>query len=58
MSLNALSAVSGLKIANNNAVEQNVTIYADFPGVTVESEIQNAFNNMELQASQFAFKTN
>lgn len=38
----------------NQELNQNVTIYADFPGVSVEAEIQQAFNSMEMSALQYA----
>jgi hypothetical protein len=41
--------------ANNSQVlEQQVTIEANFPGVTERSEIEEAFNNLINKASQFA----
>jgi len=43
-----LAAATTASIVNSNDLNQNVTIYAEFPGVSVEAEIQNAFNAMEM----------
>ena len=52
----SLAAATTTSIANSNDLNQNVTIYAEFPGVSVEAEIQNAFNAMEMQAIQYAHR--
>ena len=41
----------------NSAVEQNVHITAEFPGVRDSKEIEDALNNLINSASQYAFKT-
>lgn len=50
-----LSAALGTNIMGGNGnLEQNVTINAEFPGVSDRYEIEAAFNNMYNQATQFA----
>ena len=39
---------------NETTIEQNVHIEASFPGVTDRNELQEAFNNLVNQASQYA----
>lgn len=43
-------------VITNNELKQNVTINADFPGATSSAEIENAFNNLLLNASQYMLK--
>lgn len=38
--------------------EQNITIYAEFPGAVEHDEIRTAFDDLINRASQYAFKTN
>lgn len=40
-----------------DTIEQNVTIYAEFPNATDHSEIEEAFRNLSNLASQYAFKS-
>ena len=62
--LNAMSASQGLtsllgygKINDSReSLEQNVTIHAEFPGVSDRNEIQEAFNNLINAASQYAHR--
>ncbi len=62
--LNAMSASQGLtsllgygKINDSrDSLEQNVTIHAEFPGVSDRNEIQEAFNNLINAASQYAHR--
>ena len=39
---------------NESVIEQSVHIEASFPGVSERSEIEEAFNNLINQASQYA----
>jgi hypothetical protein len=39
---------------SHEAMEQNVHIEANFPGVSSSNEIEEAFNNLINQASQYA----
>ena len=39
---------------HKESLEQNVTIHAEFPGVSDRNEIQEAFNNLINAASQYA----
>ena len=60
--LNAMSASQGLTSLlgagrigeHKESLEQNVTIHAEFPGVSDRNEIQEAFNNLINAASQYA----
>ena len=47
----------GYNKSSNKDLEnkQNITIYADFPGVSVEGEIQRAFDDLAMQAIQYAY---
>lgn len=38
-------------------IDQNVTINADFPGVSNAKEIEKAFNSLENMATQKAYST-
>ena len=52
-SLFTLSATSGVA-SNNEVLEQNVTIQAEFPNATDHNEIEEAFRNLVNTASQYA----
>ena len=52
-SLSTLSATSGVA-SNNEVLEQNVTIQAEFPNATDHNEIEEAFRNLVNTASQYA----
>lgn len=41
---------------NAQSLEQEVTIHAEFPGVTNHNEIEEAFNNLVNRASQYAHR--
>ena len=40
-------------IGGSETIQQNITIQADFPGVQSHFEIEEAFNNLSLKASQY-----
>lgn len=40
-------------VSNNSEIKQDIIINAEFPSVTSESEIQNAFSNLLNKATQF-----
>ena len=52
------AAASGLSIGqlanNNQTLQQEVTIHAEFPNATDHNEIEEAFNNLVNRASQYA----
>ena len=53
---NQLSMKQG--ISNDEVtIDQNVTINADFPGVSNAKEIEKAFNSLENMATQKAYST-
>ena len=52
-SLFNLSAVGGIT-SHNNALDQIVTIHAEFPNATDHNEIEEAFKNLINTASQYA----
>ena len=53
---NQLSMKQG--ISNDEVtIDQNVTINADFPGVSNAQEIEKAFNSLENMATQKAYST-
>ena len=56
-SLLNLSAVSGVQ-TENQVLEQQVSIYAEFPNATDRNEIEEAFNNLINTASQYANRKN
>lgn len=56
-SLSNLNANNLIPNMNNNTVDQNVHIEANFPNVTSSSEIEDALNNLVNVASQRAFNT-
>lgn len=45
-------------VVTNNELKQNVTINAEFPNATSSSEIENAFNNLLLNTSQYMLSDN
>ena len=40
--------------SNNQTLQQEVTIHAEFPNATDHNEIEEAFNNLVNRASQYA----
>lgn len=54
LNINSLYGTSDL--INNNTVDQNVRIEANFPNVTNSNEIQSALENLVNTASQYAFR--
>lgn len=52
-SLFSMSATSGV-LTGNTGMEQQITIYADFPDATDHNEIEMAFNTLLNTASQYA----
>ena len=52
---NALGALQTAHLTSNNqTLEQEVTIHAEFPNATNHSEIEQAFENLVNMASQYA----
>ena len=52
-SLFSMSAMAGIA-SGNMGMEQQVTIYAEFPDATDHNEIEQAFNSLLNTASQYA----
>ena len=52
--LSGVLSAPGFNHMNERSIEQNVHIEASFPGVQDRNEIEEAFNNLINQASQYA----
>jgi hypothetical protein len=52
--MNSGLVAASAKMSENNALEQNVHITAEFPNVTDKHEILNAFDNIINLAAQYA----
>lgn len=52
--LSGVLSAPGFNHVNERSIEQNVHIEASFPGVQDRNEIEEAFNNLINQASQYA----
>jgi hypothetical protein len=51
--ISSLSSGMFMMPNNNQTIQQEVTIHADFPGVTSSYEIEQALNNIVNKASQY-----
>ena len=54
---NILNSLPLLNKTNNNSLDQNVKIEANFPNVKNHLQIEKAFENLVNKASQYAFNT-
>ena len=52
-----ISSINGnINTSNNETLDQNVHITAEFPSVTNRTEIEQAFENLANKAAQYAYR--